>query len=108
MDLQSRASFRRGLDKEKGVDLDLFRNFTYLMAELGETVRAAHKFERARGVAEEDEARDHFGEQLADCLARVLRLASCAGVDLQACYTRKMKQNLERTWRKKSNNTDCR
>jgi NTP pyrophosphatase (non-canonical NTP hydrolase) len=42
------------------------------MEELGETVRAAHKFERARGAAEEDETKDHFGKQLADCLASFL------------------------------------
>lgn len=38
----------------------------------------------------------------------VPKLANYAGVDLQECNTRKMKQNLERTRRKKPNDTDCR
>jgi NTP pyrophosphatase (non-canonical NTP hydrolase) len=101
-DLQA---FHRELDEAKGFDRDLFRNLTYLMAELGEAVRAARQLERARGQPEEDEARDHLGEELADCLAYVLKLANYAGVDLQACYTKKMKQNLERTWRKADGST---
>jgi NTP pyrophosphatase (non-canonical NTP hydrolase) len=103
-DLQA---FHRELDREKGFDQDLFRNLAYVMAELGEAVRAARQLERARGSPEENEARDHLGDELADCLAYVLKLANYAGVDLQACYTKKMKQNLERTWRKKPNDTDC-
>ncbi|KPL21528.1 MAG: hypothetical protein AMJ93_09415 [Anaerolineae bacterium SM23_84] len=101
-DLQA---FHRELDEAKGFDRDLFRNLTYLMAELGEAVRAARQFERVRGLPEEDEAKDHLGEELADCLAYVLKLANYAGVDLQACYTKKMKQNLERTWRKADGST---
>lgn len=101
-DLQA---FHRELDTEKGFDRDLFRNLTYLMAELGETVRAARQLERARGLPEEDEARDHLGEELADCLAYVLKLANYAGIDLEACYAKKMKQNLGRTWSKKPHST---
>jgi NTP pyrophosphatase (non-canonical NTP hydrolase) len=103
-DLQA---FHRELDEAKGFDRDLFRNLTYLMAELGEAVRAARQFERATGLPEEDEARNHLGEELADCLAYVVKLANYAGVDLQACYAKKMKENLERTWSKKPNDTNC-
>jgi NTP pyrophosphatase (non-canonical NTP hydrolase) len=102
-DLQA---FHQELDTEKDFDRDLFRNLAYLMAELGETVRAARQLERARGLPEEDEARDHLGEELADCLAYVLKLANYADIDLQACYTKKMKQNLRRTWSKKPHGTE--
>ena len=101
-DLQA---FHRDLDQAKGFDLDLFRNLTYLMAELGEAVRAARQLERAEGLSEEDVARDHLGEELADCLAYILKLANYAGIDLQKCYAGKMKQNLKRTWPKKRAST---
>jgi len=101
-DLQA---FHRELDEAKGFDRDLFRNLTYLMAELGEAVRAARRLERARGQPGGDEAREHLGEELADCLAYVLKLANYAGLDLQSCYAKKMKQNLERTWPKKRRST---
>lgn len=102
-DLQA---FHRELDTEKGFDQDLFRNLTYLMAELGEAVRAARQLERARGLPDENEGRDHLGEELADCLAYVLKLANYAGIDLQACYAKKMRQNLGRTWSKKPHGAD--
>ena len=40
-------SFHSRLDAAKDFDPDLFRNFAFLVAELGETVRAARRLEQA-------------------------------------------------------------
>ena len=98
-DLQA---FHVELDRDKDFDLDLFRNVAYLVGELGEVVRAARQLERAKGLAEEGSARDHVGEELADCLAYLLKLANYAEVDLQAAYVKKMEQNVTRTWPQKA------
>ena len=94
-DLQA---FHVALDREKAFDLDLFRNIAYLVGELGEVVRAARHFQRAEGALERVETREHLGEELADCLAYLLKIANYAEIDLQAAYVRKMRQNVTRTW----------
>lgn len=43
--------------------------------------------------------RDGLAEELADCLAYVVKLANYAGVDLEAAYLTKMRRNLGREWR---------
>jgi len=43
--------------------------------------------------------RDGLAEELADCLAYVVKLANYAGVDLEAAYLAKMRRNVGREWR---------
>lgn len=43
--------------------------------------------------------RDVLAEELADCLAYLVKLANYAGVDLEAAYLAKMRRNLGREWR---------
>jgi NTP pyrophosphatase (non-canonical NTP hydrolase) len=93
------------LDREKAFDLDLFRNIAYLVGELGEVVHAARQFKRAEGTLERAETQDHLGEELADCLAYLLKLANYAGIDLQAAYVKKMRRNVTRTWPQRPHET---
>ena len=45
------------------------------------------------------EAVDALREELADCLAYLLKLANYAGFDLEEAYLEKMRINREREWR---------
>ena len=100
LDLQA---FHESLDREKGFDLDMLRNVAYLSEEIGEVVSAIRDFKEADGASALEEARDHLGEELADCLAYILKLANYGGIDLQEAYARKMEQNCTRIWHKKQN-----
>jgi NTP pyrophosphatase (non-canonical NTP hydrolase) len=91
-------AFHESLDREKGFDLDMLRNIAYLSEEVGEVVSAIRELEKADGPSELEEARAHLGEELADCLAYLLKLANYGGIDLQEAYMRKMERNLKRTW----------
>ncbi len=94
-------AFHETLDREKGFDLDMLRNVAYLSEEIGEVVSAIRDFKKADETAALEEARSHLGEELADCLAYILKLANYGGIDLQDAYLRKMERNLNRTWYKK-------
>jgi len=90
--------FHRELDAEKHFDQDIFRNVAYLSGEIGEFVSAIRKLRKANGNEEETEARNHVGEELADCLAYVVKLANYAEIDLNDAYVNKMQRNLNREW----------
>jgi len=45
--------------------------------------------------------REDIGQELADCLAYIFKLANYTGVDLQEAYLAKMEKNLERSWKYK-------
>jgi NTP pyrophosphatase (non-canonical NTP hydrolase) len=47
------------------------------------------------------EHRESLGQELADCLAYIFKLANYTGVDLQEAYLKKMSENVERTWKYK-------
>jgi NTP pyrophosphatase (non-canonical NTP hydrolase) len=98
--LRDLQAFHESLDREKGFDLDMLRNVAYLSEEIGEVVHAIRVFKKAEGPAALESAREHLGEELADCLAYILKLANYGGVDLQEAYVCKMTRNLDRTWRK--------
>jgi NTP pyrophosphatase (non-canonical NTP hydrolase) len=99
--LQDLQAFHESLDREKGFDLDMLRNVAYLSEEIGEVVHAIRVFTKSKDSAALEGAREHLGEELADCLAYILKLANYGGVDLQEAYVRKMTRNLDRTWHKK-------
>jgi deoxyguanosine kinase len=100
------------LDREKGFSTDLYLNFICLTEEVGELgaelkqvwVAQEKHYER---VGNRREAQDralqeqlpHLQEELADCLAYILKLANYTGVDLEEAYLEKMKTNLGRNWR---------
>jgi NTP pyrophosphatase (non-canonical NTP hydrolase) len=96
--LRDLQAFHEWLDGEKGFDMDMFRNVAYLSGEIGEVVKAIREINWSQNEDQGREARAHMGEELADCLAYIAKLANCAGVDLQEAYVRKMKRNVTRTW----------
>ena len=91
-------AFHVALDRQKGFDQDLLRNVAYLAGELGEVVEAVRQLQREDGEDGERAAKRHLGEELADCLAYVLKLANYAGIDLQVAYVAKMRRNVTRAW----------
>jgi NTP pyrophosphatase (non-canonical NTP hydrolase) len=100
-DIRELQAFHEALDREKGFGADMLRNVAYLSEEIGEVVSAIRDIEKAEAPSALDEARLHLGEELADCLAYILKLANYGGIDLQDAYLRKMERNLSRTWHKK-------
>ena len=96
--IQDLQSFHHHLDEEKHFDQDIFRNIAYLTGEIGELVSAIRRFRKARESSEETDARKLVGEELADCLAYVVKLANYSGVDLHMAYVDKMRKNTNREW----------
>jgi deoxyguanosine kinase len=100
------------LDREKGFLTDLYFNFLCLTEEMGELgaelkqvwVDQERHYTR---VGNRREAQDralqehlpHLREELADCLAYILKLANYTEVDLEEAYLEKMKTNVGRNWR---------
>jgi NTP pyrophosphatase (non-canonical NTP hydrolase) len=93
-------NFHRELDEQKGFDQDLLRNVALLSGEVGELVRAIQDLRRPDQATPRQELIARIGEELADVLAYVLKLANYAGVDLEHAYQQKMQHNVSRTWRK--------
>ena len=97
-------AFHVWLDRENGFDSDMLRNIAYLSEEVGEVVGAIRQLKEAE-PSELARAREHLGEELADCLAYILKLANYGGIDLQQAYLLKMERNLSRRWPTKRNAT---
>ena len=98
--LQDLQAFHRELDKEKQFDQDVFRNIAYLSGEIGELVSAIRKLRKANNTLEESDARILVGDELADCLAYIAKLANYAKVGLHEAYINKMRRNANREWHK--------
>lgn len=98
--------WHRVLDEEKGFLTDLYFNFVCLQEEVGELASEllavwAVNLREGAPLAEET-FRTHLPairEELADCLAYIIKLANYAGVDLEEAYREKMKINVKRKWR---------
>lgn len=93
--------FHQALDAAKQFDTDFIKNVGYMVAEVGEVVQAYRTLDRADGAESQTDAinaRVHIGEELADCLAYLLKLANYAQIDLHTSYVRKMTHNVDRTW----------
>jgi NTP pyrophosphatase (non-canonical NTP hydrolase) len=99
--LREMQAFHEMLDREKGFDRDMLRNVAYLAEEVGEVVSAIREVRDADGPSAGEASRVHLGEELADCLAYLLKLANYGGLDLQEAYVKKMNRNLNRAWLKK-------
>ena len=98
--LQDLQAFHRELDQAKHFDQDVFRNIAYLTGEIGELVSAIRVLRKTDDVSKEANARAHVGEELADCLAYIVKLANYTEVDLHVAYVNKMRQNTNREWHK--------
>lgn len=103
--------WHQAFDREKGFSTDLFFNFICLLEEIGELANEiAHIWKRqemlrrdgmAAGPALDaavSEQQAGLRDELADCLAYILKLANYAGIDLEAAYLAKMQANRGRTW----------
>lgn len=104
--------FHLSLDAAKGFDPDLFFNFIALEEEMGELAKVLKQawLRQARlrqdGLSEHEASqqatadfRARIQDELADCLAYLLKLSNYAGIDLEQSYLDKMSLNARRTWR---------
>lgn len=106
-------AFHRWLDAKNSFNTDIFLNMMLLSGEIGEVAQELKKvhFMVSPDRNEEGEAvplevalqaqRENIGQELADCLAYIFKLANYTGVDLQEAYLKKMRKNVERTWKEK-------
>jgi NTP pyrophosphatase (non-canonical NTP hydrolase) len=103
--------FHRSLDAEKGFDPDPYLNFIGLTEEIGELATALkmlwarqarlHGSGLPTDQARASALREHhvaLQDELADCLAYLLKLSNYAGIDLEAAYLDKMQINAQRRW----------
>jgi deoxyguanosine kinase len=87
------------LDEEKGFLQDIFFNYICLTEELGELGAVLARSWRARELGQEPDNQAALREEVADCLAYLIKLANYAGFDLEEAYLEKMRVNRERGWR---------
>ncbi|HHL21729.1 MAG TPA: hypothetical protein ENJ52_09400 [Aliiroseovarius sp.] len=94
--------FHTELDRIKGFETNIYFNYIRLCEEIGElgselaTSWKRHgQPDRVSFSAPETAA---IGEELADCLAYLLKIANYAGIDLEQAYLQKMRRNQERKW----------
>lgn len=104
-------AFHRWLDERNRFSTDIPLNMMLLSGEVGELAQVIKKvhFMMSRNDGEsvslEDAlaaCRESIGEELADCLAYIFKIANYTGVDVQKAYLEKMERNLERTWKHSS------
>jgi deoxyadenosine/deoxycytidine kinase/NTP pyrophosphatase (non-canonical NTP hydrolase) len=91
--------WHRSLDEEKGFSQDIFFNFICLTEEVGELGAVLARAWRDKELGQEHDNQAALREELADCLAYLLKLANYAGFDLEEAYLDKMRINREREWR---------
>ncbi len=106
-------AFHRWLDAEKGFNEELYFLMILLNEEIGEVAKvlrhihdAAKQHQQEQPPVNQDDAlqeafavhRGDLGQELADCLAYIFKLANRAGVDLDDAYRAKMARNMTRTW----------
>lgn len=99
--LRDCQSFHRWLDQEKGFSQDLPVNVMLLVEEVGEVAKEVRRIGRANELGQSDRlaaAKQHLREELADCLAFIVKLANYTGIDLEEAYVEKMQVNIERIW----------
>ncbi len=111
--IQDFQAFHRWLDEQKDFDTDLLLNMVLLTAEVGEVAEVLRKIRRHVRQAQREpdppeeqvvmeaalsEHREDLGQELADCIAYIFKLANYTGVDLQEAYLKKMAKNLDRVW----------
>jgi deoxyguanosine kinase len=87
--------WHRALDEEEGFVQDVFFNYLCLTEQVGElgAVLAGIWRAQARGEMQDDQAA--LREELADCLAYLIKLANYAELDLEEAYLDKMRLTRE-------------
>ncbi len=100
--LRDCQEFHEWLDKEKGFSRELPLNVMLLVEEVGEVAKEIRRIEYAisdpQKVHVVEKARDHLREELADCLAYIVKLANYTNIDLEQAYVEKMRYNIQREW----------
>ena len=100
--LRDCQEFHEWLDAEKGFSRELPLNVMLLVEEVGEVAKEIRRLEYAQrepGKKESvDAAREHLREELADCLAYIVKLANYTDIDLEQAYVQKMRYNILRQW----------
>ena len=96
--------YHRELDADKGFYTDLYFNALLLQEEVGEVssvVAQLRRIEQRTGDLDValSQQRDALAEELADCLAYLVKLANYANIDLETAYLAKMRHNLGREWK---------
>lgn len=101
-DLRDFQEFHKWLDAEKGFSCDLFVNILCLVEEVGEVSEVLADIRSRENLVPTEQAlaekRTELGDELADCLAYLLKLATSAGIDLHEAYLNKQARNIRRTW----------
>src|SRR5947207_2027322 len=99
------------LDEKNHFDPDILFNMVLLSGEVGEVAQVLKKIRRQANLLRHEQEpgeamstalsqyREDLGEELADCLAYIFKLANYAGIDLQEAYLKKMGENVNRTWK---------
>ena len=103
--------FHIELDKTKGFNTDIYFNYLCLSEEMGELGSELAKLWKlqdalvvqgksataARQLALTDR-KSNIESELADCMAYLLKLANCTGINLESAYLEKMNKNQTRKW----------
>lgn len=108
------ADFQRfhvELDRTKGFNANVYFNYLCLSEEIGELGSELAKLWTventllAQGRSQEQARQDALTtrglgieSELADCMAYLLKIANYTGIDLEAAYLEKMKENRDRVW----------
>lgn len=103
--------FHMSLDAEKGFDPDPYLNFIGLSEEIGELAQVLKTMWSRQAKLQQNgtslqqahrlalsQHRTAIQDELADCLAYLLKLSNYAGIDLEAAYLEKMQINSRRRW----------
>jgi deoxyadenosine/deoxycytidine kinase/NTP pyrophosphatase (non-canonical NTP hydrolase) len=90
--------WHQALDEEKGFLRDIYFNFICLTEEIGELGAVLARTWSAQARDQEYDGQAALEEELADCLAYLLKLANYAGIDLERAYLEKMRVNKDREW----------
>lgn len=103
--------FHGELDRSKGFIPDLYFNYLCLSEEIGElgselaelwreesqrAMKGQGEKEAKRGALES--RKDSLKDELADCMAYLLKMANYAGINLEEAYLAKMTLNQDRQW----------
>jgi NTP pyrophosphatase (non-canonical NTP hydrolase) len=109
--IQDFQAFHRWLDEKNHFDPDLLFNMVLLSSEVGEVAQVLKKIRKQAHLLKHEQEpaeamstalsqyREDLGQELADCLAYIFKLANYAGIDLQEAYLNKMAENIDRTWK---------
>lgn len=109
-ELANYQSFHRYLENAKGLNTDLVANVMGLTEGVGKLSRAAAQvwslyqdlISRGQSDIAQEEALNTYkqivGDELAEIMAFLLRIANTMDINLEQAYVRKMRQNIDHHW----------